>query len=262
VVTQRGAREKKFLGQFAIGPVALSLVVFLHAFRHATVLTSVARRCVVCKIANASGGIATAKRIVRNVAWGGKPRHRIAGKVFSPPAEATRGTPAESGRNLLALQSATMALRRSRGYLRRILKIRRRRIMIKKQMLLPDRVRRPPAEGWSWIDRGFLRNHASRLSHDAILLYFFLAAVSDKHGLSFYRDGTIAVRLRMSEQAVVQAREELVTEDLVAYRAPLTQVLSLRPPALVRRGGGLQQLGDIFRTLDNDAPDHRSRRSS
>ena len=41
----------------------------------------------------------------------------------------------------------------------------------------------------------------------------------------------------------------LVTEDLVAYRAPLTQVLSLRPPALERRGGGLGQLGDIFRTL-------------
>jgi hypothetical protein len=92
-------------------------------------------------------------------------------------------------------------------------------------------------------------------------LYFFLVAVSDKHGLSFYRDATIAVRLRMSEQAVVCAREELVTEDLVAYRVPLTQVLSLRPPALVRRGGGLQQLGDIFRTLGNSTSDNPSRRS-
>ena len=64
--------------------------------------------------------------------------------------------------------------------------------MIHKQILLPDRVRRPPAEGWSWIDRRFLREHASRLSHNAILLYFFLVAVSDKHGLSFYGDATIA----------------------------------------------------------------------
>lgn len=133
--------------------------------------------------------------------------------------------------------------------------------MIHKQVLLPDRVRHPPPEGWSWIDRRFLRDHASRLSHDAILLYFFLVAVSDKHGLSFYRDATIAVRLRMSEQAVVRAREELVTEDLVAYRMPLTQVLSLRPPALVRRGGGLQQLGDVFRTLANSTSDNPSRRS-
>jgi hypothetical protein len=133
--------------------------------------------------------------------------------------------------------------------------------MIHKQVLLPDRVRRPPAEGWSWIDRRFLRDYASRLSHDAILVYFFLVAVSDKHGLSFYRDATIAVHLRISEQAVVRAREELVTEDLVAYRVPLTQVLSLRPPALVRRGGGLKQLGDIFRTLGNSPSDSPSRRS-
>jgi len=133
--------------------------------------------------------------------------------------------------------------------------------MINKQVLLGDRVRRPPPEGWSWIDRRFLGDHASRLSHDAILLYFFLVAVSDKHGLSFYRDATIAVRLRMREQAVVGAREELVTEDLVAYRAPLTQVLSLRPSALERRGGGLGQLGDLFRTLGNSRSDNTSRRS-
>jgi hypothetical protein len=133
--------------------------------------------------------------------------------------------------------------------------------MINKQVLLPDRVRRPPPEGWSWIDRRFLRDHASRLSHEAILLYFFLAAVSDKHGLSFYGDATIAVRLRMQERVVVRAREELVIEDLVAYHAPLTQVLSLRPAALVRCGGGLEQLGDIFRTLGNSNSDNPSRRS-
>ena len=133
--------------------------------------------------------------------------------------------------------------------------------MIEKHVLIPDRVRRPPREGWSWVDRRFLREYASRLSHEAIALYFFLAAVSDKDGLSFYKDTTIAVRLRMSEQAVVRAREELVTEDLVAHRAPLTQVLSLRPPTLARRGGGLQQLGDIFRALGNPAPDNPSRRS-
>ena len=133
--------------------------------------------------------------------------------------------------------------------------------MIQKQVLLVDRVRRPPPEGWSWIDRRFLKDHASRLSHDAILLYFFLAAVSDKDGHSFYADSTIAVRLRMDEPAVVRAREELVTEDLVAYRAPLIQVLSLQPPGLARRGGGLSQMGDILRTLVQAPSDQSSRRS-
>jgi len=131
--------------------------------------------------------------------------------------------------------------------------------MIEKHVLIPDRVRRPPREGWSWVDRRFLREYASRLSHEAMVLYFFLAAVSDKDGLSFYKDTTIAVRLRMSEQAVVRARDELVAEDLVAYHAPLTQVLSLPLPALARRGGGLMQLRDIFRTLGDAKPSNEPR---
>ena len=69
------------------------------------------------------------------------------------------------------------------------------------------------------------------------MLYFFLAAVSDKDGLSFYSDTSIAVRLRMTEAAVVAARDELVAEDLVAYRAPLVQVLSLPRAAVESRGG-------------------------
>jgi hypothetical protein len=120
--------------------------------------------------------------------------------------------------------------------------------MIQKQVLVPDRVRRPPREGWSWIDRRFLREHAARLSHEAIFVYLFLAAVGDRKGLSFYNDASIAVRLRMGEQAVVRARDELVREDLVAYRAPLTQVLSLPERNHVERGGRTS-LSEMFRTL-------------
>jgi hypothetical protein len=120
--------------------------------------------------------------------------------------------------------------------------------MIQKQLLVPDRVRRPPREGWSWIDRRFLKQHASRLSHEAILLYFFLAAVSDQNGLSFYSETSTGLRLRMGEQAVVRARDELVAEDLVAYRAPLTQVLSLPDRGRISRGG-LGSLGEIFQAL-------------
>ena len=134
--------------------------------------------------------------------------------------------------------------------------------MIAKQILVPDRVRRPPTDGWSWIDRRFLREHASRLSHEAIVLYFFLAAVSDKDGLSFYGDGSIALRLRMAETVVVRARDELVAADLVAYRAPLAQVLSLPAARLQRRGGGLVAFGDILRILaDPSSPTHPQRSS-
>jgi hypothetical protein len=134
--------------------------------------------------------------------------------------------------------------------------------MIHKQILIPDRVRRPPTDGWSWIDRRFLREHASRLSHEAIVLYFFLAAVSDKDGLSFYGDASIALRLRMTETVVVRARDELVAADLVAYRAPLAQVLALPAATLQRRGGGLAAFGEILRNLADPSSPNPLRRSS
>jgi hypothetical protein len=121
--------------------------------------------------------------------------------------------------------------------------------MIEKRLLVPDRVRRPPREGFSWVDRRFLREYAARLSADAVLLYFFLAAVSDKEGLSFYSDTSIALRLRMREPSVVSARDELLSDDLIAYQPPLTQVLSL-PPVRVQRGGR-EGLSELFRVLSD-----------
>jgi len=124
--------------------------------------------------------------------------------------------------------------------------------MIQKRILAAQRVRRPPASGWSWVDRGFLREHAEHLSREAVLLYFFLSAASDRHGLSFYSDGTTAALLRLTVQAVVHARDELLARDLAAFERPPTQVLSL-PPRPVRRraapGQGLSQLGDLFRQI-------------
>lgn len=117
-------------------------------------------------------------------------------------------------------------------------------------ILVPQRLRHPPATGWSWVDRRFVREHAARLSRDAVLLYFLLAAVADKHGVSFYGDATLAALLRMSLPALVQARDELLAHDLIAHETRFTQVLSL-PSPLPRRpgepGGGLMQLGAILR---------------
>ena len=86
------------------------------------------------------------------------------------------------------------------------------------------------------------------INGDAVVLYFFLAAVSDKHGLSFYSDASMAARLRMREESVVAAREELVVHDLVAHQPPLTQVLSLPPARVARRG--LHGLRELARSLE------------
>jgi hypothetical protein len=131
--------------------------------------------------------------------------------------------------------------------------------MIPKRILIPARLRRPPATGWSWVDRRFVREYAERLSREAVMLYFFLTAVADRHGLSFYGDGTLAMLLRMSLPALVQARDELLARDLIAHEARLTQVLSLPPPGARRRlepGQGLMELGEILREVI--APPHSS----
>jgi len=120
---------------------------------------------------------------------------------------------------------------------------------IDKRPIVPERIRRVPREGWSWIDRRFLRHHASELSGDAITLYFFLAAVSDKHGVSFYGDDTTAALLRLDLRRVQRAREELEGCDLVAHRHPLTQVLSLPQRRTTSSRGAPTHLGDVMRSL-------------
>jgi hypothetical protein len=135
--------------------------------------------------------------------------------------------------------------------------------MIEKRILAPERLRRPPRTGWSWIDRRFVREHAERLSREAVLLYFFLAAVADRHGLSFYGDGTLASLLRLTPPTLAGARDELLEHDLIAYEPPLTQVLSLPLGSRRRRfepGQGLLQLGDVFRQIA-DRPAAPARRS-
>lgn len=126
--------------------------------------------------------------------------------------------------------------------------------MIHKHVLIANRVRQPPHTGFSWVDRRFVHHFAPQLSQEAILLYFFLASVSDKLGLSYYRDDSLASRLRMRQADLLEARDELIRHDLVAYASPLTQVLSL-PPAQRRQQSGLHALGEVFQQARRDSED-------
>ena len=122
--------------------------------------------------------------------------------------------------------------------------------MIQKRILVAQRLRQPPATGWSWVDRRFLREHGDYLSREAVLLYLFFAAVADRHGLSFYSDHTLTSRLRLAPQVLEKARQELLDRDLIAYQLPLVQVLALPASGVSRRpepGQGLMLLGELFR---------------
>jgi len=103
------------------------------------------------------------------------------------------------------------------------------RPMSVKKILHPDRIRK--IEGsFSWIDHRFVtEGFLHDLSMIEILLYFFLVAVSDRNGLSFYHDDRIASLLKIDLPALGKAREGLIRRSLIAYESPLYQVLSLPP---------------------------------
>ena len=96
-----------------------------------------------------------------------------------------------------------------------------------KALLIPARRRRVPAQ-FSWVDQRLVRErHVGRCGAHALGLYLFLITVADAQGLSYYSDGAIAERLGWSPAQVHAARAELLRADLIAFRRPLYQVLSL-----------------------------------
>lgn len=96
-----------------------------------------------------------------------------------------------------------------------------------KRLICPDRVRHLPLQ-FSWIDQRFVRHHYIELcDHSTLALYLFLVTVADAQGLSYYSDHSICERLDMDERALVRARDWLVHLQLIAYQAPLYQVLPL-----------------------------------
>lgn len=101
--------------------------------------------------------------------------------------------------------------------------------MIKKEPLVRERVRQIE-KPFGWIPRRFIGDgYIKRCSGEELLLYFFLVVVADKHGLSFYGDRTICDFLGVKEEVLKSSRERLIKKSLIAYQAPLYQVLSLPP---------------------------------
>lgn len=100
-----------------------------------------------------------------------------------------------------------------------------------KRLIVPERVQVVPAQ-FSWVDHRLVRDrHIERCDPQAAALYLFLVTVADARGLSYYAGGTLARRLSMSVERLAAARADLVRAGLVAYAAPLYQVLALDPPA-------------------------------
>ncbi len=107
---------------------------------------------------------------------------------------------------------------------------------IVKRLLCPEKRRQVPTQ-FSWIDQRLVRDkHLPHCSHHAWTLYLFLVIVADTQGLSYYGDASISWHLRCDAAILHRARQELIAVQLIAYRKPLYQVLSLDPPRTLSAG--------------------------
>src|ERR1022692_4371110 len=102
--------------------------------------------------------------------------------------------------------------------------------MMQKKILRPDRLRQVPAQ-FSWLDQPLVRENFLRHGEPAAwALYLVLVVVADARGLSYCSDATLRRLLKLDPLQLAQARQQLISADLLAYQKPLYQVLAL-PPA-------------------------------
>ena len=133
--------------------------------------------------------------------------------------------------------------------------------MIKKKILNPHRIRRIDG-GFSFIPHRFVTDRfLSPLDQTPLLLYLFLSVVADRNGLSFYRYDSICSLLQLTADQYVDARNELIEKDLIAFDGTLFQVLSLprqadgKPPVRVCRSpkeaGSVESIGQVLQAYFN-----------
>lgn len=104
-----------------------------------------------------------------------------------------------------------------------------------KRVLWPQRLRRVPTQ-FSWIDQQLVRGgFIDRCDPPAAALYLFLITVADAQGLSYYGQAALCRHLQLTAEQLNDARDRLIGADLLAYQAPVYQVLALPAAApLVR----------------------------
>jgi hypothetical protein len=121
--------------------------------------------------------------------------------------------------------------------------------MRRKHVLRPERLRQVPPQ-FSWIDQRIVREgYFVRCDVHAWALYLFVVTVSDAQGLSYYGEAALCRHLSMSAPRLAQARADLIRCGLIAYEAPLYQVLSLSPPPPQRQDGTHSLHGSLDQLL-------------
>jgi hypothetical protein len=84
---------------------------------------------------------------------------------------------------------------------------------------------------FSWVDQQLVRGgFIDRCDPPAAALYLFLVTVADAQGLSYYGEAALCQHLQLTVEQLRGARARLIGADLLAYQAPVYQVLALPAP--------------------------------
>jgi len=121
--------------------------------------------------------------------------------------------------------------------------------MVDRKPLVCNRIRKIDGS-FAWIGHRFLRGgFFASLTHNELLLYFFLVIAADRQGLSYYHYDKICSLLCLSVDDYIVARNQLIDRDLIAFDGTFFQVLSL-PQSPVTRPVRLLQNPDDMETFD------------
>lgn len=130
--------------------------------------------------------------------------------------------------------------------------------MITKAPINPQRIRKINGS-FSWIEHRFIsEGFLAAMSHEEIVLYFFLVLVGDKNGISFYSYQRICQLLQLETASYVRARNQLMLKSLIACENGRFQVLALpeksspKPtvPQSQPRSHNFKSLAEVFKNWD------------
>lgn len=89
-----------------------------------------------------------------------------------------------------------------------------------------ERVRRVPGH-FSWVDHRLVRDGFCRRCRPEEYALYLLLLVGDTEGLSYYADQSVARLINLPLASLAAAQAGLLSAELIAYRAPIYQVLEL-----------------------------------
>ena len=120
--------------------------------------------------------------------------------------------------------------------------------MIEKRILCPERVRKITGS-FAFIEHRFLRDgFLASLGQHEVFLYTFLVLAADRYGISFYGYDRICSDLGFTVEDYIEARNQLIEKDLLAFDGTLFQLLSLPEKPVLNRLALLKTADDMERS--------------